>query len=221
MHHNKLKYLPLNSADAYKQIIYLLLNEWEQAKGIHRRSKYSKFLPGQKIEFLSDLSFLLTYKIQNSVFHHADFLHCYKELYRKYYLPEDEGTIVASEVESHTGIIHETYRDQYEFSHLTIQEYLCADVLARQPFSDKFYEYLRFYPAPIAVAVTISSDSGRWLASFILNSNGKSYIGISSYEILFTRLLFEKPTFNISVELGLVTMYLFLSLIHISEPTRL
>jgi ABC-type oligopeptide transport system ATPase subunit len=209
LHHNKTKFLPDKPSELYEQIVFLMIDEWDKSRKISRQSKYSSFYPTKKLDFLSNLSFNLTYIKKKKVFSHNDFLDVYSKIFEKFNLPANESYQIALELESHTGIIQETYYKQYEFSHLTIQEYLCANFIVKQPFSNLIYQYLDEYPHPIAIAVCLSSNPEFYLSSIILNQYKEEPISNPKNLIIFLeRLYIENPQFQISIELGFTFLYL-------------
>ena len=134
---------------------------------------------------------------------------------------------VIKEIESHNGIIQESTNNQFEFSHLSIQEYLCAEFLVKLPYSQSTIDYFYQNPEPVAIAICISGSPGEWLANLILNSNmsitsqartrggGKLFRSLST---LITRLLVESPSFNISKELGYTMIFLIFTYLHEETP---
>jgi nucleoside phosphorylase len=197
-------YLPEQPYEIYGLITQLCIREWDRERGIARTSRYADFGADKKLHFLSALSFELTYNNRLKVFSERDLIATYKKIRRKFNLPEDEAAIVASEIESHTGIILEVGFGSYEFSHLTIQEYLAADYLVRSPFpSRKVAAYLQQHPDPLAIATVLSSDPAQWLAGVLMNRalivDGKSNLLVRFLE----RLQQEHPIFVGGEALGL------------------
>jgi hypothetical protein len=144
----------------------------------------------------------------------------YKAVCDNFELPSDAAEEVCLEIESHSGLILKSY-DHFEFSHLSLQEYLCAYHMVRLPFEPIMSEYLIQYPAPIAVAVSISADPSSWLSSLIYHSkqfdSGKRSIvrfGDIPEEAAFSllsRLLVEAPVFSQGHLFGLALLRLLSS----------
>jgi hypothetical protein len=190
--------LPKYSKDVYKQIIELLINKWDKERKVYRSSIYSYFDNNKKLEFLSHLAFHLTYKIKQKIFTRDDLIAGYLTIYKIFDLPEDQADQVAEEVESHTGIIVKSLHNKYEFSHLAIQEFLCANYIISAPFDDEIRLYLREYPSPLAVAVSLSSNPTKWLYELVFK------IGINQIPdpeltkictIILDRIYIESPPF--------------------------
>ena len=70
--------------------------------------------------------------------------------------------VVVAEIESHTGLIVESHYRHFEFSHLSIQEFLCAKHLVNLPYSQDTIKYFLEYPEPLAIAVSISGEPSLW-----------------------------------------------------------
>jgi predicted NACHT family NTPase len=214
---NKFKYLPLQPYEVYKEATFLIVTDWDEHRDIVRNSKYSDFNTRKKLKFLFELSYFMTYRVKQKVFASDILKKFYEETHLKYKLPIDEITDVVSEIESHNGIISEAHHNHYEFSHLSIQEYLCAEYIVTLPYSQKTVQYFYEYPEPLAIAICISGDASIWFSNLILNSNfniqnvRKQRKGDRFKNSLFTlisRLLIESPSFNTSNELGLSILFL-------------
>lgn len=196
-------YLPEQPFEVYELVTLLMIREWDREREIVRKSRYADFGAEKKLRFLAALAFEFTYINKIKVFSERDLLECYRKLRRKFNLPEDEAQLVAQELESHTGIIVEAGSKQYEFSHLTIQEYLAAEYLARSPFPQKKIAlYMRQYPAPLAIATVLSTEPAAWLAGVLLNSTLIAEGGGENLLVFLDRLQRENPIFVRSDALG-------------------
>ncbi len=164
--------------------------------------------------FLQELAFFLTYQVKSNVFSSDILIEIYNKIYDRYKLPKEEVYEVISEIESHNGLISEIGYKIFEFSHLTLQEYLCAEYLVTLPFNQSIVKYFFERPDPIAIAISLSRDSGVWFANLILNDHLdiSKVNGLTSFEAsltkLLNRLLDESPIFNESFELGATLIYI-------------
>lgn len=205
-------YLPNKPLIVYEILIELFIEKWDKDNGVIRTSKYSDFFPKQKIEFLSELSFHLLYKMGPSLiaFDRKQLLFIYENIYSRYKLPENEATEVVQEIETHNGLIIENFANEFQFSHLTYQEYLAGLYIAKNPFIDEILQYLIVRPGPVAVALSIASNPNNWLDSIFLNPDIKKSTKSAQAQIteFLRRLHIEKP--NLS-ESG-VTGYAFLNI---------
>lgn len=199
-------YLPDQPSAVYRKMVNLMLEFWDLQRGIKRRSAYSSFTPERKLEFLAAMSYQLTYKSRLKVFREIDLVRVYDEICNSFRLPQDEAIYVAQEIETHTGLMVQSGGENFEFSHLSLQEYLCAYYLVRASFSSHIEEYLREYPAPVAIAVAISSDPSSWLAKLILDKQHFPYFTPESVVSFLSRLIQEKPFFTYSIALGLALL---------------
>lgn len=130
-------YPPEQPFEIYEMVTLLMIREWDREREIVRRSRYADFGAEKKLRFLSALAFEFTYFNKIKVFSDRDLINVYGKLRRRFQLPEDEAQLVAQEIESRTGLVVEAGPKQYEFSHLTLQEYLAADYLVWSPFPEK------------------------------------------------------------------------------------
>lgn len=211
--------LPEKPFDVYRDSTYLIVRDWDESRRIKRKSKYSQFQPAKKIEFLSEISYYLTYKNDGSKeFTSRELRHIYDQICDNYSLPKEEMEDVIDIIESHTGIITKSGFNTFEFAHLSIQEYLCASYLVQLPFSHETIDYFCQYPEPIAIAICLSPKSEVWFANLILNENLKSGIlknqtqrknqYLKSLYTLLSRLELELPSFKVSKELGFSILYI-------------
>lgn len=213
---DKNKNLPSSSFEVYREAVFLIVRDWDEHRGIFRTTEYADFNVRKKLDFLQEMSFHLTYRIKSNVFSAVQLKDVYLKIYKKYGLPKDEMNQVVREIESHNGLITEVNNLTFEFSHLSLQEYLCAECLISLPFSRDTIAYFYERPDPLAIAVCISRDSGAWLANLLLNRNlnvaqgaTKSVCDIAMVKFL-SRLVEENPAFNVTLELGVVMIYLMI-----------
>lgn len=200
--------LPDRPADVYERLLMLLLREWDEERSVQRTSRYASFERPRKLDFLSSLAYQLTYRIKTTQFSRQDLAAAYDRIHRTFDLPAEESDAVIREIESHTGIVVDAPRQKFEFSHLSLQEFLCARHLVRDPFSRHLGEYLAEYPAPIAVAVSLSSNPSLWFAHCILDDRLEGHITGESAAILLGRIRVERPIFESCPELGLASISL-------------
>ena len=195
-------------------IILLALKKWDDDRDIERRSKYGiNFDYIRKLDFLSEIAYQLTYQIGGKQFSRSNLIRVYNSINEKYELPAEEYLDVIKEIESHNGIINvvNSYTEVFEFSHLSLQEYLCASFLSKQTFSSLLYDYFRDYPEPLAIAVAEAQEPSQWFSILILNSQSKSIrksLGVEQHYRLLSRLITEKPRFQVLEELGHALIYL-------------
>lgn len=199
--------LPEQPFEVYELVVMLMIKEWDRERKLHRPSRYADFGPEKKLRFLAAIAYELTYSACIKVFTRRNLLAIYAKLHAHFGLPEDEAELVATELESHTGIIVESGAHTYEFSHLTVQEYLCAEHLVRCPFPQAAVgRLLEQYPAPLAVAAALSADPAAWVAGILLNERlfrADSFEAIGQQLDLFLgRLEIENPIFAHSGAIG-------------------
>jgi GTPase SAR1 family protein len=220
---DKNKTLPVSPFEVYREAVFLIISDWDEHRGITRTSNYANFNVRKKLDFLQEVSLHLTYKIKSNVFNSAQLQEVYLNIHKKYALPKEDMNKVVQEIESHNGLINEVGYNLFEFSHLSLQEYLCAECLISLPFSKTTITYFYERPDPLAIAVCISKDPGLWLANLLLNRNlnvtqsaNKEMCEPSLVKFL-SRLIEEHPLFNVSTELGIVIIYLLIEFSYSSK----
>jgi NACHT domain len=202
-------YLPEQPSVIYEKLIRLMLEDWDSQRSILRTSKYSGFTADRKLAFLAALSYQLTYVRPTKVFSEKELVAAYEAVKESFGLPANEARQVAREIQSHTGLIVASGPDSYEFTHLSLQEYLCAFYLVRDPFAERMIDYIARNPAPIAVAISIAADPSKWLAALLLKSPTFTAFQPGSAAGLISRLMIERPSFSTSALLGTALMRLY------------
>lgn len=203
---------PEQPSSIYQRIVSLLLRDWDSTRRIKRASKYAFFTPDKKALFLSAISFYMTFEYRQRVLVKSEFLKIYSSVCEDFGLPLEDGVLVAQEIESHTGLIVHSGFDNIEFSHLSIQEYLCADYIVKSPFTETVREYFTSYPEVLALAVSISSTPSEWIANLVLNLGFRDVVYRSKVDLavatFLRRLMLERPYFKSCDRLGLAFLVL-------------
>jgi predicted NACHT family NTPase len=197
--------LPQRPVEVAERMIDLLLRSWDDDRGVHRVSGYSKFTPEAKRQFLAAISHDLTIKTRAKTFDRDQLKASYGRVHERFELPIDQADAVAEEIESHTGIMVKS-GNAFEFSHLSLQEFLCGDHIVRNPSGEMTRAYLFEYPEPVAVAVALSSEPDVFFASLIIEQ--KRVIPWSSINSFINRLSVERPRFTSSTPLGVAFLKL-------------
>lgn len=212
---NRRGYLPEQAIDIYDQMINLLLEEWDANRKIRRKSKYSSFSPVRKKKFLSALAYELTFKIKTKRFNAKDLHAPFLKIYKKFDLDKNEANIVIEEIESHTGLIINSGYSFYEFSHLSLQEYLCACYLVGSPKKKNVSIYLEEYPAPLAISIALSPESTYWFSMVILADFEECERSCNNIIILIDRVELEGVIFEECAIFG----QSLLKLLHLSRES--
>lgn len=195
----------------YQRIVELVLKEWNEQQGIKRKTKYSSFTVERKREFLSHMAFNLTIKYNKKVFNQKDLYLIYKDINSKFKeLPANEAEDVIEEIETHNGLIIKSGYDNFEFSHLTIQEYFVADYIIRAGNINRFkYSDLLKIPNELAITVALSSEPSIFLYDLLVNIMFKENIDPDFFTKFFNRIRLEKPDFesNAILIIALLAVY--------------
>lgn len=198
-------YLPEQPSQIYRRVISLLLQEWDAERGISRLSSYAQFDPDRKAAFLAAIAYYLTYKVKAKQFTTRDLESAYLRVRDRFRLPREQAAQVIQEIETHTGIIAAAGNGLFEFTHLSVQEFLCADYLSREPHSEHLNDYMMSYPAPVAITVALSSNPSITFAALMLKPSRSAPASAS----FLSRLLLERPFFDVSASLGIAVMRLY------------
>lgn len=209
--------LPEQGVDVYRQVVLLVLREWDEQKEHKtiRFSKFDSFDTYKKEEFLGDIAFYLTYELGiKKIFSHSDLTRAFVHILKRYpQLKAGDAESVIKDIETDNGLIITSFANEYEFSHLSLQEYLCAKHILSIPFSRKIFDYLTKNPEPLALAVVLSSEPSNWFAMLVLNNINEPQftrkITPSIIYIFVDRLVTEGVVFDqASVEFGMAILFL-------------
>lgn len=201
---NHWRKLPDRPVEIYRRVSTLLLEKWDRERGVSRPTRYTEFSIDEKIKFLSTLAFHLLKHGNRSVFSHERLLSAYDLIGYRFDFISSEAEQIVAEVESHTGIVVGLGGDNYQFSHLSLQEFFCAHYLSLT----KFEAAISIFPAapePCAVAVCLSTEEDEALSSYLFTFARHDFFSRNEEAIsaFFSRLQLEKPIFRSSIRFGL------------------
>jgi hypothetical protein len=190
--------IPDRPIDLYEAITRLVIQEWDEQRRVRRVSKWAGFGVDDKRRFLADLAYELTRR-ELFRFDTNDLVEVYAELADRYQLPTAQARQVVHELESHTGLLS-SVGDLYEFSHLSLQEFLAADAMVRAPASARG-SWWSTYPAVAAVTVAMSSNPNSWFSELVTRVP-TDMADVGPVRSFLNRLGQERPRFVRSEQLG-------------------
>jgi hypothetical protein len=205
--------IPERPVELYEAITRLVIQEWDEQRGLRRVSNWATFGLDDKRRFLADLAFELT-RLEVFRFEERLLIDVYEALAERYELPKAQARRVAQELESHTGLLVEAGDRHYEFSHAALQEYLAADAMVRAPAATREGWWTTF-PAVAAITVAMSSNPNEWLSDLI-SQMPPNLEDLRPLKAFLDRLGQERPRFTRSGELG-NDLLLLVSRGHISD----
>jgi hypothetical protein len=216
--YEKLHRLPEKPKYIYRRLISLLLEEWDSQRAIVRESAYYNFETERKYEFLAHLAFQLTIDTPKKRFTEDELLTSLKKFYTAFSIYEKEIIPLVNEIESHNGIFVKSSYDTYEFSHKSMQEYLCADHIVRKGSIPLNLLSKNNLPNEMAIAVCLSATPNneyfyKTVYGIFFKSNLTTNYFINQFLL---RLSLEKPDFCSDVFLA-ITIYLIYHTFYTSE----
>lgn len=167
------------------------------------------------MRFLAALSHHLLLETRSVSFSRFGLEHAYVQLSVQFQLPELQAEQVVEEIVSHTGLIVPARFGQYEFSHLSLQEYLCAHHIVRDPLTANLRRYLVSYPAPLAIPTTMAANPSSFFAGLVL---AEGFAEGTSWDIYFQRLAYERPRFVSGDLTGLAALEIVSSNVQLTNP---
>lgn len=190
------KTIPPKPRYVYDFVLTLLLETWDQQRSIVRPSKYADFYIEKKKEFLSNLSYWLSYNLSKNIFNSDDIRKCYTKIHKSHNLPVSQAKKVVTELENHTGIFIQAGFNSYQFSHKSLQEFLTAKYLSALPAVPD-YQVLSMLPNETAILISLSANPNYYFR--LLNKDFKKY-DEHFWNIFLNRLVEEKPDFDEGAE---------------------
>jgi hypothetical protein len=157
--------------------------------------------------------------MQLKFFSHAELEKAYAIHAPRFGLDPAERREFLQDIEIHTGLIVQTSINELSFSHFSIQEYLCAYYLIRQPNVNILVENFLPYREVVAIAVCLSSSREEYLLVLFLNIYLEEISSLDLHRAILGflhRLVLEHPGFVRSVSAGLAFI-LIVSLLYNSE----
>lgn len=145
----------------------MYLEKWDEDRNVRRRSKYGRFGPERKREFLGLIAYAMACVGRGSEFSHNDLAHAYDEMCHRFELPPSDVEKVLQEIESHTGLLVESGFSKYSFYHKSIQEFLCAEVIARLPLMPQRVDHLFKMPDECAIAAALTADATAFMTMLL------------------------------------------------------
>ncbi len=193
--------IPDRAGDIYDRIVEMMIDTWDAVRRVkrHTLSEYGKLETDPKREFLGELALRL---LQQNLYRFDDdeLSDAYRRLATTFGLPIEQARLVAREIESHTGLVVDS-GDGYEFSHLSLHEFLAGDTAYRHHFDPA--TWTRRNPAVAAVAISRSPNPERLLGAVTREPVGRPGIPRRVLESFLARLGLERPVFtSSSIELG-------------------
>lgn len=201
--------IPDKPKTVYRKIVNLLLEEWDEQRGVKRSSKYALFEVDRKFEFLSSLAFHLTTKNGRAIFSKKDLLIVYQDIYVDFDLERKDAKDVINDVESHTGLFVQAGYDFYEFAHKSIQEYLTAEYIVKLPKMLDQKRLVERLPNELAITVTISSNPSLYFTELVNNNLLKMDLPNTFIQTFINRLILEKPDFYKNNIVGISALSLY------------
>ncbi|MBK8627858.1 MAG: hypothetical protein IPN86_20515 [Saprospiraceae bacterium] len=181
-------------------------NQQHLKKRFSPTSNYSNFENDRKFEFLTNLAYSLSINKNKSIFTTEDFKEVYLDICENYGLPKFESKKVAEELETHNGLFIQSGYEMYEFTHLSMQEYLTAEYMVKLP-SIPFNRFLLSHPNELAISTAISSNSTFYFSSLCLNFFNSFQIPEDFSGALLNRLILERVDFNYHPILGVAFLF--------------
>lgn len=209
--------IPEKPKTVYRKIINLLLEEWDEQRGVKRNSKYALFEIDRKFEFLSSLAFLLTTRNGKAVFSKQDLTNVYSDIYVDFDLQKDQTKEVVNDIESHTGLFVQAGYDSFEFAHKSLQEYLCAEYIVKLPNIPRDKRLIERFPNELAISVTISSNPSLYFVELVDSVFSNLNLEFDFIQKFINRLILEKPDFNQNSNVGISALRLYSSYINKSN----
>lgn len=201
--------IPDRPRTVYRRIVHLLLEDWDRENSVQRTSEYSRFGVERKADFLAAFAYSACLANRRGGFTSVELRKMYREICAEFELPRGESHAVVREIESHTGLIIQSGYREFEFAHLSIQEFLCADYLVRGQLFSIPRRMAASMPNEIAVATALASNSAEFFLRLVVKIN-QSDLEDKRRRFFFSsyvrRITIERPDFVVGTSLGLAVL---------------
>jgi hypothetical protein len=205
--------LPRRHVEVYEQIVALLVDKWDQQRGVRRKSRHASLNWRGKERLLAALCFELTMRGRRGSFSDFDLRSAYGEVAAGFELAIDDAGEVIDELESHTGLLLHTGFSTYDFLHLSIQEYLTA--MHARGLPHPLSRLIPTCPNELAITIACSGDAATYLEE-VLETLLRLSVGPEFTRSLLGRLGEEAPTFVPSARFG----WVLLAFQHLLQGTK-
>jgi len=195
--------LPRRHVEVYEQIVALLVDKWDQERGVRRKSRHASLNWRGKERLLAALCFELTTNGRRGSFSEMDLRKAYKKVAAAFELSADDAGEVIDELESHTGLLLHTGFRTYDFLHLSLQEYLTA--MHARGLTQPLSYLVPTCPHELAIVIAASADAAAYLEE-VLEALLRLPVGPEFIHSLLGRLGEEGPTFLPSARFGWVLL---------------
>jgi DNA-binding Xre family transcriptional regulator/energy-coupling factor transporter ATP-binding protein EcfA2 len=190
---NDLKDLPLKRVSLYEQGLNLLLEKWDEKRGVRRElgnEIYRKLSVEEKKKLLSYVAAHKFEQKQYLLFDQGEILEYIAEYLG---ISTEDGQAVLKAIEAQHGLLIERAKGIYSFSHRTFQEYLTAKHIyhhcqIEQLVAAHLTNQHIYYYSQIEQLVTVDLTNEHWEEVFLLVAG---LMGGGADELL---LLMEKET---------------------------
>lgn len=194
--------LPGRPVSVYEKVVNLCLEEWDAQRGVLRTSRYSTLDSYQKLLFLKNFAYRLLLRNRGKItFNRRLCEEIYMDIYKKYDLPGQEFREVARDIESTTGIINQSFYDEYEFSHKSIYEYLVGSYFFSAGLDTVDKSVLSISPNECAIAVALSLSPERVMSQLFIEDDKPTTMSKDWVRIFLDRTAHENPHFEDSIDL--------------------
>lgn len=200
--------IPAKPRTVYRKIVNLLLEEWDQQRGVKRTSGYADFEPDRKAEFLAELAYTLSIRYRRGRFSRLELAATYRHTCRRFGLEPQDAMRVVAEIEGHSGLLVQTGYEEFSFAHKSIQEFLAAEHLVRLPSLPSPSD-LKLIPNEVAIAVAISSNAGEYLRAVFRERAMWQFRRSGWVGSFAARLLLEAPELVGNKQVGETLVFLF------------
>jgi len=215
--YERTKMIPDKPKTMYSTVLLLLLREWDQQRGFDRKTQYANFEPDRKLDYLCDMSYNITIKYKTTTFTKQQLEKIYLDKCKKYCLPPNEYVDVVNEIESHTGLLIQSGYDSYEFSHKSLQEYLCASYIIRLPSYNIIIDDIDIIPNELAISIAMASESTRYIYDIAVNVFNRRITNLNFVKAFINRMQLEKPDFENNEQLLFALLIIYTLAVKLSH----
>jgi hypothetical protein len=177
---------------AYRFLIDMFTEDWDDYRGVKRASEFSNFEADQKREFLEGIAYHLTKAGARGRFSHEDLEDAYAAVAPAFELPPGAAGRVAREIESHVGLMQRRGPDTFQFFHKSIQEFLTGEFIRGAGVIHWNDWSIYVFPEELAVATALARRPSAFLEEVVRESVMRAWPVDSEGDRLAVRLFIDR-----------------------------
>jgi len=176
-----------NRTELYSRCIEVMITRWDTSRGFKRASAYQNLSITRRKRIFEEIAHKFSEEVLG-VMSHEGLLKCVSEYIQRFDLEKADAEKVLGELETHHGILVRLSANYWSFSHISFQDYFCAEYVKDKKEEENYLRAWWTTPRRAEVLIfigTLLEDASEYVASLLELSKVS---GITTYPALARRL---------------------------------